>query len=73
MSKNYNKFVSTLFKRVKKSLNAKALPHFYDISDALIKREKPQYLDGCHLSEQGNELVAARILQILESEYSLNK
>ena len=38
---------------------------FYDISDALAGRTSSVYLDGVHLSEEGNAMVAQRIASVV--------
>jgi lysophospholipase L1-like esterase len=73
VSKSNKESISDLFRNVNSTLNAKSLSHFFDISDALDERDETYYLDGCHISEQGNKAVAARIVQILEDGYLNNQ
>ena len=55
------------------SLTARAPHHFFNISDALSDRTESCYIDAYHLSEEGNELVATKIVSILEKEFLLKK
>ena len=45
------------------------LPHFADLTHVLMDRDKPYYIDFCHLSEEGNKVIAERICEVLEAEY----
>ncbi len=40
--------------------------HFYNLSRILDSKEKTLYIDGYHLSEEGNEIVAGKLYQILK-------
>lgn len=46
-------------------------PHFYNIADTFSERTKTYYLDFGHTSEEGNELIAKRMVSIFENEYLL--
>jgi lysophospholipase L1-like esterase len=54
-------------------LRQKSFPHVYDISNALRGRTKPYYWDWAHLTEEGNEVVANKIVEIFEKEFLLNE
>jgi len=62
-----------LFRGVRNLLNAEDLPHFHDITDVFRGREASVYLDFAHISETGNQLVAARIGSILLKEGSVEQ
>jgi len=49
-------------------LAAKPPDRFYDITDVFRGKTKTYYIDMCHLSEEGNNLVAARMFDIIEQE-----
>ncbi|MFQ5590078.1 MAG: SGNH/GDSL hydrolase family protein [Phycisphaerae bacterium] len=53
---------------VRESLKSKGLPNFYDISDVLRDRTKTTYIDYCHLTVEGNAVVAARIGDVIEAK-----
>lgn len=48
-------------------LAAGSPPLFFDISHALGERTSTYYIDWSHLSEEGNEVVAARIFEIFKN------
>lgn len=62
-----------LFIYSRDSLKTKSLPHFYDITDVFRGRTKTYYWDWAHLTEDGNEVVADKIVSIFEKEYLLNE
>jgi len=43
--------------------------HFWNISDILNSRENSYYLDHAHLSEEGNEVVAKKIVEVFKNQY----
>jgi hypothetical protein len=57
-----------LYQEVRSILQTKASPRFFEISDVLYGRETAMYTDFCHLTEEGNRQVAARMFQIVEKE-----
>jgi hypothetical protein len=48
-------------------------PHFYNLTDALIGRTQPCYVDLVHLTEKGYGIVADRMEQVLKQEFSLGE
>lgn len=54
-------------------LNTKSISHFYNISDVLKDRTKPYYIDSGHVIEEGNKVVAEKIVSILKKDYLLNE
>lgn len=67
-----DKALCGIYKNTNNALMATAPPHFFNISDALRDRQNTYYTDFCHLSEEGNEVVAAKIFEIFEKEFLLN-
>lgn len=49
----------------------KKLPllHFYDLSEVLDNRNTTLYSDFCHLSEEGNEIVANEIAEVIITKF----
>lgn len=47
--------------------------HFYNISDIFKNRTRTYYLDFGHTSEEGNEIIAKKIVSIFENEYLSEK
>jgi lysophospholipase L1-like esterase len=45
------------------------LPHFYDLSGVLNDRNTTLYSDFCHLSEEGNEIVANAMAKIIITKF----
>lgn len=60
--------LGVLFARTREQLNARRPPHLHDAADALRGRTATVYLDFAHVSEPGNQLVAAKIGGILLGE-----
>ncbi len=58
-----------LHRLVTKNLDAMKLDHFYDISDALAKRDAAYYLDAVHINGEGNEVVARRIADVFKKAF----
>jgi hypothetical protein len=58
-----------LHKYTQDYLNSKTYPHFYNISDVLNGKVNSYYIDFAHISEEGNEIVANKIVSIFEKEY----
>lgn len=50
-------------------LEARKLENFHNIYDALAARTEPVYSDVYHLSERGNEIVAAKIAEIFKCQF----
>lgn len=55
-----------VYEVVVQDLAAARLPNFFDISDALLGRTEPYYVDAVHISGAGNAVVAKRIFDIFE-------
>jgi hypothetical protein len=53
--------LGALYRFVLESVRGMQLPNFYDISGVLVGRTTTQYVDFCHLSEEGNRSVANAI------------
>lgn len=66
-----DKTIIKFYKYANDAYKTGSLPHFYNVSDAVRERSKTYYLDSGHLSEEGNETVAKRIISIFEKEYLL--
>jgi hypothetical protein len=49
------------------------LPGFFDITKVLIGNEVMSYIDFCHLSEHGNELVSEQIYQVFMKYFQLDQ
>jgi lysophospholipase L1-like esterase len=62
-----------LFIKVRQLLDARGLLHFHDITDVYRGHKTAVYTDFAHVSEAGNELVAARIGDILIEEGALEQ
>jgi lysophospholipase L1-like esterase len=45
------------------------LPHFYDLSEVLNNRNITLYSDFCHLSEEGNDIVANAIAEVIITKF----
>ncbi len=60
-----------LYRTATETLERAAPPRFNCITDALKDRTEAMYIDMCHLSERGNEIIAGRIYDRLIKEYSL--
>jgi len=58
-----------LFKYNNNYLDAQSFSHFYNISDSLRGRKKPYYFDWMHITEEGNDVVARKIVSLFEKEY----
>lgn len=64
-----DKALRRLYVQTNEYLLGRPIGRFYNISDALSDRTQPYYFDFSHLSERGNEAVAARIAAIFEEEF----
>lgn len=60
LAKNYQIF----YKALKRKLAERAYDWVFDVSDA-FDAETPYYLDHCHVSQAGNELIAKKIAEVL--------
>jgi len=54
-------------------LKTRTFPHFYNISDIFDTKTKSYYIDFAHITEEGNEVVADKIVSIFEKEYLSNE
>lgn len=54
--------LKTLYRLTRDDMDKKHLTHFYNISDVLIGRPKAYYLDEVHVSGDGNQVIAEKIL-----------
>lgn len=68
-----DKTLAKIYRYTTDYLLAKSPPHFFIIADALRGRTKSCYIDICHLSEEGNEMIANEILRIFKNEALLNE
>ncbi len=60
-----DKALAKLFKHTLHAMKTKSPSNFYNLSDALANCPNSYYIDFCHLSEDGNGLIADRMFQIL--------
>ena len=60
--------LASLYRQAHQDLGRITDAHFHDITDALKGRTVPVYMDACHISEEGNRLVAERILDLIRKE-----
>ena len=51
-------------------LRDRDLPNFIDLTDVLADRDAPYYFDYCHLTKDGNHVVAERICNIVEQRFT---
>ena len=61
---------STLYREVNAILPSDPAHNFYNLTYVLSARQKEYYIDYAHISEEGNGIVAQKIVQILEHGYS---
>jgi hypothetical protein len=54
-------------------IKTKSFPHFYNISDVFSDKTKSYYIDFAHITEEGNEVVADKIISLFEKEYLSNE
>lgn len=72
-SRLQDKTLTKMFIYANDAYKTNSHPHFYNITDALKGRKKTYYLDFGHLSEEGNEVIAKRIVSIFEKEHLRNE
>ncbi len=65
--------ISEMYRLANEAFKTNSFPHFYNVTDALKGRTKTYYIDSGHLSEEGNEVVAKRLVSIFEKEYLSNE
>ena len=53
--------------KVKELLKEQKVNYIYDISDLFDKNESV-YIDGCHVTEEGNRMIADRIFEAIDFE-----
>ncbi len=58
----HEKKFDDIYRRVRRSEALNSHPRFHDISDLFDDSKEPYYLDGWHLSEPGNRLIAAAMV-----------
>lgn len=61
--------LGSIHKETIRLLEAQDPADFHNIQDALAARSESVYSDVCHLSEQGNEIVAAKIAEIFKDRF----
>ena len=64
-----NKAFGKFYRAVHAVLQKNPPRHFFNLSDILQERKEMVYTDWCHLSEEGNEIVARRIVKIFRKEF----
>ncbi len=69
----HDKTLKKLYGYFLANLNTRTIPHFFNISDVIKGRPKPYYFDTGHIIEEGNEVVAEKIVSILEKEHLINE
>lgn len=70
--KHFHDYASIYFLEANKLANQIKLPNFYDISNTFENISQPVYIDTWHLSEEGNNMIAARIAKDI-ARYLSNK
>jgi lysophospholipase L1-like esterase len=63
-----DKNLGKLFKLVKGNLANSSIPHWIDLADVLRQAPKPIYIDFCHMTEKGYEVVTAQMAAIMKEE-----
>lgn len=73
MSKNVfeEEKLNKLYSITNKHLHEVSIPNFHNISGALAERTNSMYTDFCHLTEEGNRVMANEIFQVFKREFSL--
>ncbi len=61
--------LKSLYRLTLADVNAAKLNNFYDLSRALVGREKAYYLDAVHISDDGNAAVAEKIFDVFEKNH----
>lgn len=65
---NQEKF-KKLYLHTNKEIDRLNFPNLYNLSQVLNDKKMTLYKDFCHLSEEGNEIVAAAIFKIISKEF----
>jgi lysophospholipase L1-like esterase len=65
--------MNKMYRLANEAFKTNSFPRLYNVTDVLKGRTKTYYIDSGHLSEEGNEVVAARLAAIFEKEYLLKE
>lgn len=52
-------------------LREKKLKNFYDLTSVFDNTDQSVFIDECHVTSQGNQIIAEKIVEILKSDYGL--
>lgn len=52
-------------------LREKKLKNFYDLTSVFDSTDQSVFIDECHVTPQGNQIIAEKIVEILKSDYGL--
>ena len=63
--KLYNEQFGNLFKYCDRQLSNINISNFYNFSDVLANRDKMLYIDFAHIYEEGNKIVAEKLISII--------
>jgi len=61
--------LAQLYRDAPRLLSQRRLARFVVLADALRGRQHTCYIDYCHLSEEGNAMVASKILDVFKQEF----
>ncbi|OGQ05658.1 MAG: hypothetical protein A2W61_00700 [Deltaproteobacteria bacterium RIFCSPLOWO2_01_44_7] len=64
-----NETLADLYRKIGRELPKKGFPHFFKVSHVIWGNGNSQFLDWCHLSEEGNEIIAKKMAEIFEKEF----
>jgi lysophospholipase L1-like esterase len=68
-----DKSAKKLYQSVDRMLREEDMLNFYNLSDVLKGRKETFYIDYCHLSEKGNQVVGEKIYSIIEKDFMQNE
>lgn len=63
-----DKSLAKLYKYTNASLGDKSIHHFWNISNVLRDKTSACYIDWCHITEEGNDMVAEKIFKIFKEK-----
>ena len=52
-------------------LREKKLKNFYDLTSIFDDTDQSVFIDECHVTPQGNQIIAEKLVEILKSDYGL--
>jgi lysophospholipase L1-like esterase len=65
--------LEALYRHTLQAMQNQTSTRFFTIADALKDRTASSYFDFCHLSEEGNQIVAEKILETIVGTFPLQK